>query len=289
MLSYRISSRVPVCATLGRAGLRAGTCAVRRGARVTPPVTDSSVAPQDNLPAVSVEKTELIAEAAAFVRILRHHQRRHRHSTINDNQQQFHKLPPLSSESPLLSLLAREPRADGRHTRVHTCGRKLLTPYHETRVFRQYAARIIAPSLSHDERDRTGSAVPVFPRRLRRSWGRAGPPIVKTRRRTTNRCRAVSRNRERRAASTRSFTVVRTSASSPRRADVSVGTGETARTSQGPRHSRGRSLGVIARPTGTTWWRVPLATGTAPIYGTIYSYLVKDGFDWTSLIIAIAN
>lgn len=115
------SSRVPVCATLGRAGLRAGTCAMRRGARVTPPVTDTSVAPQDNFPLWPWKKRQSRSEPPHSSGSLAING--HQHTTINDNH---------LSTNPLLRhvrlrriVIARQSSADVRNTRVRTCGRRL--------------------------------------------------------------------------------------------------------------------------------------------------------------------
>lgn len=279
MLNYKISSRIPVCATLGRAGLRAGTCAVRRGARVTPPVTDSSVAPQDNLPAVSVEKTEPIAGAAAFVRFSGTN---NTPSTINDNQQ-FRKPPSpppsfILGESSVIASCAREPRANGRPARVHTCGRK-RPPDTVTRRVYSDNTRLALSRRRYRTTSETGQEArsPFSAPIATELRGRAGPPIPK---------KHVGRRIDAApwvgigSVEELARDLLSSSGHRPpreKRRDCGDQSGCTAFSRTVSRSNRATNGGGF------------LSQQVRRQYGTIYVYLVKDGFDWTSLIIAIAN
>lgn len=262
------SSRVPVCATLGRAGLRAGTCAVRRGARVTPPVTDTSVAPQDNFPPWPWEKRQSRLEPPHLSGSPLINGRQH--TTINDNH--LSVSPPLRRTAPEDCHRARI--ASGRT--VHTCthvwkeeDRRHASCHTRVDFARANTRRANYRVVDYRSRRRASQAgratfgpsfARCFPRRLWRSWRGADRLFAKTQR--ANRCRVVSRNRELRAANTRSYHRPESPAPScPRnekqRGLVSLDNLEDS-----------RSIAL-----GTTLW-VPFATGT-PRMCTIYLYVVK--------------
>lgn len=212
------SQFAPPLVVLGR--LRAGTCAVRRGARVTPPVTDSSVAPQDNFPPW---KRQSRSEPPRSFGSLAS-------TAVNDNQSTtITPLPqtPFSSTcgSEDYSRFSRDNR-ERKGTRVHTCGKKeeasrLTVTRRSRHVCRFARAYIIYTRRTLLSRRRYRSASEAD-RKSRSSRPHhavfradcdeadvAGPIrvrlLAKTRR--ANRCRAVSRNRGLRAASTRPFII----------------------------------------------------------------------------------
>lgn len=230
MTVVKSSSRVPVCATLDRAGLRAGTCAVRRGARVTPPVTDTSVAPQDNFPLWPWKKRQSRRIRPGL-----------RPSTvINIRQSTTITSPQIPFPDGSGRLLSREnrQRTYGTHVyaRVEGRGSPSRDASCHTRVDFARGVQIIVRRARQTGSTGPGSSLFSAPIVTELTWSRSPA------REDTNRCRVVSRNREHWAASTRSYH----RSESPATRRRVRGTRRKVRISQ-PRRSWERILGASSR------------------------------------------